>query len=170
MKPKENWLSETLCSFEEKTRIELGPQLIELECNDDNLDDEVTSPHYRIGGRDAATGKIIRKKAAIKLLESRIGKGSAETRDKTAKALYGLVTDEFGSVEEGETMTCVDWRCKHKPKVWKVYQWQDTGKVIEDDKAPGLTQGDPIWHFAKIKEFELRDDALNFASALAGEM
>lgn len=121
---KEKWLNENLCSFDEKTRIELGPQLIELECNDANLRDEVTSPHYRIGERDAL-GKIIMREAV----------------------------DSYGSVQKGETMTCVDWRCKHLPKVWKIYKWDDE-----------------VGKFVKVGEDESRDDALDFARTLAGEM
>lgn len=120
----ENWLNENLCSFEEKTRIELGPQFIELECNHANLSDEVTFPHYKVGGRDAL-GKII----------------------------MGEAIDSYGSVSEGEMMVCVDWRCKHLPKIWKIYKW--------DTKSE---------KFIKVGEDENKKDALDFARTLAGEM
>ena len=120
---KANWLNENLCSFDEKVRIELGPQMVELECSHENLADTVTSPHYRIGQRDAR-GKIIM--------------GTDES-------------DPYGVVKEGETMTCVDWREKHVPKVWKIYQ-------MEDEK------------FIQVGEDESKEDALDFAKALAGEM
>lgn len=108
---QENWMNENLCSFDEKTRIELAPQLIELMCNSDNLKDSVTSPHYSLGRIDAL-GKVI---------------------------------------TEGKMMTCVDWRQKHKPKIWKIYK-MDGGIFI------------------KIKEDENKINALKFASKLAGEM
>ncbi len=50
--PKEKWLNDCLCSLGNDTvRVELGPQIIELDCTEANLDDEVTAPHYRIGNR-----------------------------------------------------------------------------------------------------------------------
>jgi len=53
------WLNKKLCSFgDDKVRIELGPQIIELDCTDKNLSNDVTSPHYQIGKKDAF-GKII---------------------------------------------------------------------------------------------------------------
>lgn len=143
---KENWLNENLCSFDEKTRIELSPQLVKLECNDKNLSNEVTSPHYRLGKIDAL-GKIIAK---------------------------------------GGTMTCVDWRCKHLPKVWKIYQWkavpQSKSEVtrfnkLVDQKKSGkdLTADDvkfvnSLFRFSKVGEDESKSDALDFAKTLAGEM
>lgn len=108
---KENWLNENLCSFDEKTRIELGPQLVKLMANADNLRNTVTSPHYTFGRFDAL-GKII---------------------------------------IDGEMMTVVDWRQKHKLKIWKIYQFKD-GKFI------------------KVGEDSDKDDALDFARTLAGEM
>lgn len=111
---KENWLNENLCSFDEKTRVELGPQMIELDCTGENLSDSVTLPHYKAGAVDAL-GKVI------------------------APSPKG----------DGNTMTVVDWRCKHLPKVWKVYQDQD-GK------------------FVKVSEYEDKAEALAEAKKLAG--
>ncbi len=151
-----NWLNETLCSFDEKTRIELGPQLIELECTHANLRDEVTAPHYRIGQRDAL-GKIIMPELI-----------------KDPKKVDDAKTDHFGCVHEGETMTCVDWREKHLPKVWKIYKLVYTGEVYvndaREDEAGEHKKGDPILTFVKVGEDENKDDALDFAKALAGEM
>ena len=94
----EVWLNENLCSFDEKVRVEKGPQIIELECNDANLDDTVTAPHYRIGARDAY-GRVIRPGEAIDPADSKLG-----------------------VVEKGEKMAVVDWRAKHVPHVWKIYR------------------------------------------------
>lgn len=82
-----NWLNDTLCSFAEKSRIELGPQMIELDCTKENLSNEVTFAHYQAGKVDAL-GKTIEPSAA----------------------------------GDGNNMIVVDWRCKHAPKVWKVYK------------------------------------------------
>jgi len=55
-----NWINDNLASFADDTvRVELGPQIIELDCTDANLQDDVTHPQYKIGGIDAL-GKVIR--------------------------------------------------------------------------------------------------------------
>lgn len=126
---KENWLNENLCSFDEKTRIELSPQLVELKCNDANLQDTVTAPHYQVGRIDAL-GRVI-----------------------MPERLPHPPIRHSGSIAEGGTMTCVDWRQKHKPKIWKIYQWKDD-----------------LGKFIKVGEDENKDEALNFARTLAGEM
>lgn len=54
----ENWLNDNLCSFDEKVRVELGPQIIELDCTLANLDDNVTAPYYRAGTVDALGKEI----------------------------------------------------------------------------------------------------------------
>lgn len=153
---KENWLSETLCSFGEKIRVELGPQLIELKCTHGNLQDNVTSPHYRIGGSDALGRVIMPEKMNLK----------ADTQE-----LLNMVEQkaDFGAIHEGETMTCVDWRCKHKPKVWKIYRWQETGQFYRRD-SKDHKRGDPIMSFAKIDEYEDKDKALSIGLSLAQEM
>ena len=148
---KENWMNDNLCSFDEKTRIELGPQLIELECTDANLEDTVTSPWYRIGRIDAL-GRVI-----------------------MPERISGVVLVRgAGSIAEGEMMTVVDWREKHKPKAWKIYQMQDTGEVYKKDarkdEAGEHKAGDPVTRFIKVGEDENKDDALDFARTLAGEM
>ncbi len=144
---KANWLNKNLCSFDEKTRIELGPQLIELECCEANLKDTVTSPHYRIGQRDAL-GKIIMPERT----------GNSEHHAK----------DHYGCVAEGEMMTCVDWREKRVPKVWKIYKFE---AMLDDDGEPMLDDNKKaIGKFIKVGEDENKDDALDFAKTLAGEM
>ena len=141
---KENWLNENLCSFDEKVRVELGPQIIELDCNKENLDDKVTSAHYQVGKKDA----------------------------------LGII------IGINPKMHCVDWRSKLKPKVWKVYQWQlvvagdaklllvkilellDTGEILKEDLHKHKAQ----YKFVKVDEYESKEEALNFAKTLAGEM
>lgn len=55
----ENWLNEKLCSLgDDKARVELGPQIIELDCTKANLENTVTAAHYQKGRKDAY-GKII---------------------------------------------------------------------------------------------------------------
>ena len=48
-------------TFKDDTvRIELGPQLIELDATDANLADEVTAPHYHEGAIDALGKRIFK--------------------------------------------------------------------------------------------------------------
>lgn len=47
-----------LYSFDEKVRVEIGPQIIELDCTEENLDNTVTHTNYQIGKIDAL-GKLI---------------------------------------------------------------------------------------------------------------
>lgn len=100
---QETWLTDTLCSFGEKVRVELGPQIIKLECSESNLSDRVTAPHYHIGGRDAH-GRVI--------MPSKLPSGTR-------------IDTRLGVVETGEPMFCVDWKAKHVPRVWKIYQQRD---------------------------------------------
>ena len=133
----EKWLAEDkLCTFDEKVRVELGPQIIELDCTAENLRDEVTHPQYRIGKIDAY-GRTIMFDALTKAEQAAAPKRSA------------------GTVEQGETMFCVDWRAKHVPHVWKVYQMQET---------------DDIERFIQVDEYEDRDAALARAKELRAEM
>ncbi len=130
---KAKWLfPDRLCTFDEKVRVEIGAQLIELDCTDENLRNEVTSPHYKIGQRDAY-GRVIRPAEAEKPM------------DPTG----------FGVVEKGEKMACIDYREKHVPHLWMVYQWQKT-----DDGEK----------FIKVDEFEDKNAALKYAEQLAVEM
>ncbi len=162
---KANWMSETLCSFGEKTRIELGPQLVELKCTDANLKDTVTAPHYQIGKIDAL-GRVI--------MPERMTEPNWRPN---------------GAIAEGEMMTCVDWREKHKPKVWKIYQWKKEkfptkemlAEVIaisalkdgeEKTARTEILESVKAQHgrFIQVGEDESKADALDFAKALAGEM
>lgn len=118
---KEDWINGKLCNLGDETRIELGPQVIELECSDENLSNAITSPHYRIGGRDAY-GRVI---------------GFDALPDEVREA-----TDiSMGVINKGEQMACVDWRSKHVPPVWKVYKIKDERftKIAEfEDKDEAL--------------------------------
>ena len=148
------WLNpNVLCSFgEDQVRIELGPQIIELDCTDENLSDEVTAPHYKIGGIDAH-GRVIRPDEAEVLVQK----------------------NPVGAIGKGQKMHCVDWRAKHVPHVWKVYQWQETdqteivsvevegggnGKLVFEDKVV------PVSRFIKVGEFAERTEAIAFAEEL----
>lgn len=125
---KESWISDRLCSFGEKVRIEKSPQLVELLCTDANLSDRITSPHYRIGGRDAL-GRVI-----------------CPERVK----LYRDFADDpgppdltLGKVSMGEKMVCLDWRAKFKPYVWRVYKWDGerfvpAGENVDLNKARSI--------------------------------
>ncbi len=108
------WLNpDVLCSFgDDQVRIELGPQIIELDCTDENLRDEVTAPHYKIGGIDAY-GRVIRPDEAEVLVQK----------------------NPVGVVNKGEKMHCVDWRSKHVPHVWKVYQYDGERFIQVGERA-----------------------------------
>ncbi len=119
---KESWISDHLCSFGEKVRIEKSPQLVELLCTDANLSDRITAPHYHIGARDAL-GRIIRPED------------------------YGRPVDlSLGKVSKGEKMVCLDWRAKFKPYVWRVYKWDGerfvpAGENVDLNKARSIAHG-----------------------------
>jgi hypothetical protein len=142
----ENWINERLCSFDEKTRVELGPQVIQLKCTDENLQDTVTSPHYRVGQRDAF-GKIIMPEKCVNPEEA--------------------MADPYGYVSEGGEMSCVDWREKHVPMLWKIYKFE---AELDDDGEPLINNGEVVGKFVKVGEDENKDEAVNFARTLAGEM
>ena len=108
-------MKDTLYSFDEKVRVEIGPQIIELDCTDENLSNKVTHANYQEGKIDAF-GKTIAK---------------------------------------GKKMNCVDWKGKHVPHLWKVYQV----KECEIDKKTKK----PVFRFIKINEFKDKKEALAFA-------
>lgn len=146
----EQWLiPDKLCSFDEKVRVELGPQIIELDCTDTNLSNDVTAPHYRLGARDAL-GRIIRPDdIQDPAQKEQVAKIVADDKRKGA----------FGVVNAGEKMAVVDWRSKHVPPVWKVYENQETGEIDGD--------GNPVMCFIKLAEFEDKDQALASAKSIA---
>ena len=120
---RETWLQkDKLCSIDDdKIRLEFGPQLIELPCTDENLRNEVTSAHYRIGARDAL-GRMIRPEESGTEVDLALGK-----------------------VSKGEKMVCVDWRARFKPFVWKIYllengKFQKHGEVPRFDEARDIAR------------------------------
>lgn len=144
---KEKWMNENFCTWDEKVRIELTPQFIELTCTHENLQNTVTAPHYQIGRIDAL-GRVIMPE---------------RTSDPVA-----IVKNRRGSIAEGETMTCVDWREKHKPKSWKIYKriplLDDAGKErLNKEGAVRLT-------YIEVGDELDKDKALKIASKIAGEM
>lgn len=152
------WLiPDKLCTYDEKVRVELGPQIVELDCNDDNLSDAVTAPHYRIGGRDAY-GRFIRPSempattSADKRIKAQVHASIANERKR---GVYGVIL-------EGAKMSVVDWRGKHKPHVWKVYQMQETEDL---DK-----EGKPIRRFIQVGWDIDKANALAMAEQIARGM
>ena len=65
----------------------------------------------------------------------------------------------FGVVNAGEEMAVVDWRSKHVPHVWKVYENQE--ETVDDEL---------IHRFVQMNEFADKDEALSFAKSFAEEM
>lgn len=113
------WLNSNLCTFDELVRVELSPQIIKLTCNKKNLSNDVTHPQYKVGGRDCY-GKII-----------------------YARKLKSSYDASFGTVEEGEEMSVIDWGAIHVPYLWTIYKWGESSKgkftfikvaAIEDKK------------------------------------
>jgi len=146
------WLNENLCTFDEKVRVELGPQIVELDCTDENLCDTKTHANYCIGKRDAY-GRHIRPddmpegdaKTAVML----------EVQRDSNRGVYGVVG-------QGEKMACVDWRARKAPKLWKIYESQ---AVEEIDSKGDVVE---VQKFVKVDEREGKEDAIAVATELAG--
>lgn len=140
------WLSPVLCSLEEKVRVERGPQYVELDCTDENLDDSKTHPHYRIGGRDAH-GNFIRPD---------------EITDPSYRAQVKAEIinphNPFKGIAKGEKMTVVDYRQKIVPHLWKIYVWEATTELNK--------KGEPIWRWIQKHEVLGKDDALALAESV----
>lgn len=148
----ENWLNDKLCSLgDDQVRVEQGPQIVELDCTDENLSNEITAAHYQLGQIDAL-GRFIRPMDVI----------DNEQDDDKKQALkayfYSEIDKGRGTIGAGEKMACVDWRGKIAGHVWKVYQMKGTGKFDVNGKE--------IKRFTKIDEFEKKDDAMTFAASL----
>lgn len=144
----ENWLNENLCSFDEKVRIEKGPQIIDLPCDDEHLCDEKTHPNYHIGARDAF-GRIIRPRESTNPRVAMIVE-----KDKRLNV--------FGVVNKGEIMAVVDWRSKFVPHVWKIYQSQDFEEITGNGDVVTVTR------FVQVDETEDKGEAVSKAKSLAG--
>ncbi len=146
----EKWLQkDKLCTFDEKVRVELGPQIIELDCTAENLRDEITAPHYKIGKIDAY-GKIIGYDTFI----SEDLDDDGEPTGNMSNSMK-LQAARKGSINMGEKMFCVDWRSKHKPYIWKVYKLQKT---------------DDMERFIKVDEYVDLNEALAKAKELRAGM
>ena len=155
------WLNDKLYSIDEKVRVEKGPQLIELICNEENLRDEVTAAHYVVGKIDARGRVIMPEKIAD------------DKQRATAEA------NRLGTVSEGEVMSVLDWRSKHVPHAWKIYQDQETdqdkyqtddsGKFVKDSAGKLIVIG-KRHRFIMVDEIEDKDEAIARAQTIAGEM
>lgn len=51
-------IKDKLYSFDEKVRVELGPQIVNLVCTEKNIDNSVTHANYQEGKIDAFGNKI----------------------------------------------------------------------------------------------------------------
>ncbi len=66
---------------------------------------------------------------------------------------------DFTKVSYGEMMHVVDWRAFHRPKLWKVYRWQE--RLIRDGSQMA---------WVKLAEYEDFNVALDHARKLRKEM
>lgn len=158
-------------------RMERGPQVMQMTCTDDNLDDSMTHPHYKVGGRDAM-GRLIQpdrhlaslkeKVAALKNVKAspaRIEAAEAALEDFDV-AMRVDAEEKVDGVAEGATMEIVDYRAKHRPFLWKIYTYQLT-QTRFDRK---LKQDVEDWRWIKVDEIEGKDDAMAAVRKLAKEM
>ena len=147
---------DVLYSFDEKVRVEIGPQIIELDCTDKNLSNGVTHSVYQIGMRDAY-GRFIRPDDM----------GESDDNAKNAKqairqqVAYEKQIGVYGVVNSGEKMACVDRKAVHVPFLWKVYQMQKTDELRKVKGKPDKFE--PVFKFIKINEFKDKKEALAFA-------
>lgn len=125
--------------FDDTVRVEIGPQVVELECNEHNLHNDVTKPHYKPGGRDARGHLIMPEAAGI-----------------SSEVVNFETSEGRPPVRYGETMHCVDYKGHFVAPLWKVYQLQDTVD----------RNGHIVPRFIKVSEFVEFDDAVDAAQAL----
>lgn len=148
------WLIENkLASFDERVRVELGPQVIEFDCTDENLLDTVTASHYKLGKRDAL-GRLIRP-------DELINNPKIDTRQLEAIVAIDK-KNGLKQLSKKDKMVCVDWDQKHKPFIWKIYQKQKIGELGKD--------GEEIEKFIKVGEELDKDKALKIGRKLYEEM
>ena len=100
----ETWLyhdlpNGALLSLDEVVRVEIGPQVIELQCSPEHLSVIYTHAVYRVGKRDASGRMIVGDDAQ-------------------------LVAKHPDGVKYGDRMRVVDWDAKFAPRLWKVYRWE----------------------------------------------
>lgn len=134
-------VKDKLYSFDEKVRVEIGPQIVEMDCTNDNLDNSITHANYRIGKIDAFGQLITAEKVA-----------TADTK-----------------------MNCVDWRAKHAPHMWKVYQMQKMSseeklEIIKAAIKANIKPNPMVERFIKVNEFKNKKEALTFAEELFNKM
>jgi len=133
-------IKDKLYSFDEKVRVEIGPQIVELDCTETNLDNKVTHPNYQIGKIDAM-GKLI---TAEKVIEAGTKMNCVDWRAKLVPHMwkvYQMQLDKEQTVRNAITAGIKD------PKKMK-----------------------PSMRFIKINEFKLKDDAIAFAETTLQEM
>lgn len=146
------WINPTLCTFDELVRVERGPQVVELECCDENLSDHVTHKQYRVGARDAL-GRLIRPEEFQSADPEAVERVRMEAR---IDAELG-----FAPLKTGDTMSCVDWDGKHRPFLWKIYQLQEVERLNHKTR-----QMETHKVFIKVDEVEGKDDALARAAEI----
>jgi hypothetical protein len=67
--------------------------------------------------------------------------------------------------DAGGLMHCVDWRAKHVPHIWKIYQLQDVVEV-----NPIIREEVTVQRFIKVDERLDKDEAIAAARTLRGSM
>lgn len=150
-KLKEEWLiKDQLCDWGGQVRIERGPQVLELDCTEENLRDEVTEPGYRLGGRDAQ-GRLILP-------------ADYEEDPHLAYAAHMDRRKGIMPVVLGEKMKCVDWKARMAPYVWNVYQ---LCRFVETDVEGNEVEKE---RFVKVTQVEGLDEAKAEAGKLLKEM
>lgn len=175
--------SPTSFAFGDLTIMELSPQIISFVCDDEHLNNKCTSPHYQIGKRDAI-GRLIRPD------DFAPGKGISHQRAREKMARMVAFDKDRGieTIGKGEEMLCVDWRCKHKPRIWKIYkntqegetpvlQVDEDGEIIRDMENQGIPVTEngkivmqPVMRFIKDKEIADKNEALAYTQKLAEGM
>lgn len=143
----------------DKVRAELSPQMLAMECNDANLSDMVTMPHYRIGTRDAK-GRLIRPDDV-----------PAPFKERYARQVEEDIGRGLPPLKVGDTMHVLDWRAKHKPKAWRLYV-KALRPIVRRDKD-GLKQFIDEEYFKPVEPLDgIVDQAEAFAAAekLAAEV
>jgi hypothetical protein len=144
-------MNEKAYSFDGKVWVEQGPQIVELDCTDENLSNDVTHANYGIGKRDAH-GCFIRPDEM------------PQSYEKDVVALTVLREKNlgvYGAVEKGQKMHCVDWHAKHAPHLWKIYQSQ----TFEELNSHGdIVKSERL---VKVKEVEGKDEALAIGESIA---
>lgn len=158
---EQNWIiPDKLCSlFGDTVRVEIGPQIIDMDCTDENLSNEVTHVNYRIGSRDA-DGRLIRP---IEAASDQIHKNQI-CYQISVEEKRGLIP-----INKGEVMRCVDYREKHVPHQWKVYQLQEFGEPVMKDRVPVYDDDGNIVmrkKFIKVDEKPSLEAALKVAQGL----